>query len=96
LALSDRILVMDRGVVQQVGAPEAIYRQPANEFVATFVGQCNVLRATVTERIEKGRYRLEIDGAGRTRCSCRRPDDRGLRGDRPSARVAAARAIQTG
>ncbi|HMJ33384.1 MAG TPA: ABC transporter ATP-binding protein [Baekduia sp.] len=64
LAMSDRILVMDRGVVQQVGAPEEIYRRPANEFVATFIGQCNVLRAMVTERIEKGRYRLKLDGAG--------------------------------
>jgi iron(III) transport system ATP-binding protein len=64
LAMSDRILVMDRGIVQQVGAPEEIYRRPANEFVATFIGQCNVLRATVTERIEKGRYRLTVDGAG--------------------------------
>jgi iron(III) transport system ATP-binding protein len=64
LAMSDRILVMDRGIVQQVGAPEEIYRRPANEFVATFIGQCNVLRATVTERIEQGRYRVRIDGAG--------------------------------
>jgi iron(III) transport system ATP-binding protein len=64
LAMSDRILVMDRGIVQQVGAPEEIYRRPANEFVATFIGQCNVLRATVTERIEQGRYRLRIDGDG--------------------------------
>jgi iron(III) transport system ATP-binding protein len=63
LAMSDRILVMDRGSVQQVGTPEAIYRQPANEFVATFIGQCNVLRATVTARLGKGSYRLQIDGA---------------------------------
>jgi iron(III) transport system ATP-binding protein len=64
LAMSDRILVMDRGIVQQVGAPEEIYRQPANEFVATFIGQCNLLRTTVTERIGSGRYRLRIDGTG--------------------------------
>jgi iron(III) transport system ATP-binding protein len=64
LAMSDRILVMDRGVVQQVGAPEEIYRRPANEFVATFIGRCNVLRATVTARLDRGAYRLELDGAG--------------------------------
>ena len=64
LAMSDRILVMDRGVVQQVGAPEEIYRRPANEFVATFIGQCNVLRAKVTARFDKGSYRVELDGAG--------------------------------
>jgi iron(III) transport system ATP-binding protein len=66
LVMSDRILVMDRGVVQQVGAPEEIYRQPVNEFVATFIGQCNMLRATVIERIDKGRYRLRVDGADGT------------------------------
>jgi iron(III) transport system ATP-binding protein len=64
LAMSDRILVMDGGVVQQVGAPEEIYRRPANEFVATFIGQCNLLRAIVTARLDKGSYRLEIDGTG--------------------------------
>jgi iron(III) transport system ATP-binding protein len=64
LAMSDRILVMDRGIVQQVGAPEEIYRQPANEFVATFIGQCNLLRTTVTERIGNGRYRVRIDDTG--------------------------------
>ena len=64
LAMSDRILVMDDGIVQQVGAPEEIYRQPANEFVATFIGQCNVLRATVIAQIGKRRYRLKLDGAG--------------------------------
>jgi iron(III) transport system ATP-binding protein len=64
MAMSDRILVMDQGVVQQVGAPEEIYRRPANEFVATFIGQCNVLRATVAERVDAGRYRVTIDGAG--------------------------------
>jgi iron(III) transport system ATP-binding protein len=64
LAMSDRILVMDRGIVQQVGAPQEIYRQPANEFVATFIGQCNLLRTTVTERIGNGRYRVRIDDTG--------------------------------
>jgi ABC-type Fe3+/spermidine/putrescine transport system ATPase subunit len=64
LAMSDRLLVMDRGIVQQVGTPEEIYRRPANEFVATFIGQCNVLRATVIERLEQGGHRLTIDGSG--------------------------------
>jgi iron(III) transport system ATP-binding protein len=62
LAISDRILVMDGGHVQQVGTPEEIYRRPQNEFVATFVGQTNVLRGTVVERIDPGRYRLALAG----------------------------------
>ncbi|HNQ98711.1 MAG TPA: ABC transporter ATP-binding protein [Trueperaceae bacterium] len=43
LSLSDQVVVIDKGRMQQVGAPEDIYRRPANRFVAEFVGQANVL-----------------------------------------------------
>jgi len=43
LAMADRIVVMDRGRIQQVGAPLDIYRQPANPFIADFVGTMNFL-----------------------------------------------------
>lgn len=43
LALSDRVAVMNRGVIEQVGAPEVIYREPATPFIAGFVGGANVL-----------------------------------------------------
>lgn len=43
LSLSDRIAVMGQGRVQQVGTPMALYRQPANPFVAQFIGQANLL-----------------------------------------------------
>jgi spermidine/putrescine ABC transporter ATP-binding subunit len=53
LSLSDRIAVMAEGRIRQLGAPEEIYRRPVDRFVASFVGDVNVLRA-----------RLEhIDGA---------------------------------
>ena len=42
LVISDRIAVMNLGKVQQIGTPWQIYRDPANEFVATFVGNMNV------------------------------------------------------
>jgi iron(III) transport system ATP-binding protein len=45
LVISDRIAVMEGGVIQQVGAPWAIYKDPANLFVASFVGSMNVLDA---------------------------------------------------
>lgn len=38
MALSDRIVVMNRGVINQIGTPQAIYHRPANKFVAGFVG----------------------------------------------------------
>ena len=46
-ALSDRIAVMSRGVLQQLGTPEALYAAPANPFVAAFLGRANFLPATV-------------------------------------------------
>lgn len=43
MAVSDRIAVMDKGDIQQVGTPKDIYQRPANLFVATFIGRSNVL-----------------------------------------------------
>jgi putative spermidine/putrescine transport system ATP-binding protein len=48
MALSDRIVVMNRGRVEQVARPTEIYRAPATAFVANFLGNINLLRATVT------------------------------------------------
>ncbi|MEU9843640.1 ABC transporter ATP-binding protein [Actinomadura sp. NPDC048032] len=47
LTLSDRIVVLNDGVIQQVGTPEKIYAEPANAFVADFVGFENLLPATI-------------------------------------------------
>jgi len=49
LAMSDRIVVMNAGVAEQVGGPFEIYNQPATDFVASFVGTLNVLEAEVTD-----------------------------------------------
>ncbi|WP_051710799.1 putative 2-aminoethylphosphonate ABC transporter ATP-binding protein [Andreprevotia chitinilytica] len=46
LTMADRIVVMNHGVVEQVGTPEQIYSQPASRFVADFVGQTNWIPAT--------------------------------------------------
>lgn len=47
IALSDRIAVMNQGKLQQVGSPAVIYSEPANTFVASFIGQTNFLDAAV-------------------------------------------------
>jgi len=47
LAVADRIVVMNQGVIEQVGTPMEVYRDPATPFVADFVGRVNVLPATV-------------------------------------------------
>ncbi|MCW2883082.1 MAG: transporter ATP-binding protein [Sphaerisporangium sp.] len=49
LSMSDRIVVMDRGRIRQIGTPAEVYEQPADLFVADFVGTVNVLPATITE-----------------------------------------------
>jgi iron(III) transport system ATP-binding protein len=50
LAMADRIVVMNHGVVEQVGAPAEVYTWPRSPFVARFVGQMNFLEATACER----------------------------------------------
>jgi putative spermidine/putrescine transport system ATP-binding protein len=59
LALSDRIVVMSRGKMEQVGEPFEIYNNPATGFVASFVGQLNRLSARV---LDGGEGRLDIGG----------------------------------
>ena len=43
MAISDRIAVMNGGVLQQVGTPKNIYQRPANIFVSTFIGRSNIM-----------------------------------------------------
>ena len=43
MSMSDRIAVLERGVLRQVSTPEELYERPANQFVAEFIGQCNWL-----------------------------------------------------
>ncbi len=44
MAISDQIIIMDKGVVAQMGTPEEIYYHPVSEFVADFIGEANFLR----------------------------------------------------
>jgi iron(III) transport system ATP-binding protein len=53
LAISDRIVVMDRGRVSQIGTPLELYRAPGNRFVAEFIGEANFLPAHL-ESVEDG------------------------------------------
>jgi iron(III) transport system ATP-binding protein len=49
MAMSDRIIVINKGIIQQVGIPTDIYRYPANQFVADFVGKVNFLKGEVKD-----------------------------------------------
>jgi iron(III) transport system ATP-binding protein len=50
LAMADRIVVMNQGVVEQVGTPVEVYTRPRSPFVARFVGRMNFIEATACER----------------------------------------------
>ncbi|RMG97441.1 MAG: ABC transporter ATP-binding protein [Chloroflexi bacterium] len=60
LTMSDRIAVMNRGRVLQVGSPEVIYEQPENRFVADFIGETNF----VTGVLQRAGLPVEIEVAG--------------------------------
>jgi putative spermidine/putrescine transport system ATP-binding protein len=47
MSIADRIAVMNQGVIEQIGSPEAIYGQPATEFVAGFIGRVNLLQGEI-------------------------------------------------
>jgi len=49
LSLSDRLAVMNKGRIEQVGSPIEIYESPRNEFVSSFIGETNILSATITQ-----------------------------------------------
>ena len=50
MALSDKIIIMSKGVVAQMGTPQEIYYHPVNEFVADFIGEANFLKGKMTGR----------------------------------------------
>lgn len=47
LSMSDRVVVMDKGKIQQIGTPEDIYNEPVNAFVADFIGESNIVDAVM-------------------------------------------------
>jgi iron(III) transport system ATP-binding protein len=64
MALSDRVVVMQRGRILQVGTPEAVYRQPASREVAAFFGTPNFIETTVAacRPTDDGDWLVTIDG----------------------------------
>jgi spermidine/putrescine transport system ATP-binding protein len=64
LTMSDRIAVMDRGRVAQVGSPAEIYESPRTAFVASFIGETNLLEGR-TERRKDGTWELVLPAGSR-------------------------------
>lgn len=63
LAMADRIVILRDGVIEQIGTPEQIYSQPANAFVADFIGEMNFLEGVVTanNNVKVGEHVLNVD-----------------------------------
>jgi len=70
LTMADLVIVMDRGRVQQMGAPMEVYRDPANAFVAGFIGSSNLLDCRLVDAgtVEVAGRRLSLDAQDRVRC----------------------------
>lgn len=62
LTMSDRIIVMNKGNIEQDGSPREIYEDPKNLFVARFIGEINVFDATVIERISDKTVKANVEG----------------------------------
>ena len=61
MALSDRIIIMRSGVVEQIGSPQEIYYHPVNEVVADFIGEANFLKGRL-EALSDNRAQLNVSG----------------------------------
>ena len=62
MALSDNIIIMKKGVVDQVGDPQTVYYHPADEFVADFIGESNFLHATIADKLDSETALCRFEG----------------------------------
>lgn len=73
LTMSDTVVVMNRGDIQQIGSPQDIYNEPNNAFVADFIGESNILDGVMLPGLPRGIRRAGIHLRGR---GLRQPGDR--------------------
>ena len=62
MVISDRVAVLDRGRLAQVGTPEDVFRRPQSRFVAEFIGRTNIIEAVATapDGVARGAFRLRV------------------------------------
>lgn len=68
MAVSDRIAVLHKGQVEQIGTPIEIYEAPKSPFVADFIGDTNFLDGTVAERVQKDYSLFQLENFPRVLC----------------------------
>lgn len=59
LNMSDRIAVMNKGIIEQIGTPEDIYERPKTKFVAGFIGESNLIKVSI-EKVDKDKFSIAI------------------------------------
>ena len=69
LAISDRIAVMNEGLIMQIGSPKDIYERPTSEFVANFIGTTNLLRGKLDSDTKAGQEATVMTPLGELLCS---------------------------
>lgn len=70
LSMSDRLAVMDKGAIQQLGTPEDVYYRPRNRFVASFIGKANLIGCIIEREgpgfvAASGLFRVRLEGEAR-------------------------------
>jgi len=70
MSISDQIIIMNKGVIAQMGTPQQVYYNPANEFVADFIGEANFLKVKV-DSVEADKVNVNLNGI---RFGCRKPE----------------------
>jgi iron(III) transport system ATP-binding protein len=76
MAMSDKVVILKDGLVQQVGSPQEVYHLPRNEFVANFIGKANVLDAKLISKTGDSSV-IDLEGCQYTipRTTSRNPGD---------------------
>jgi iron(III) transport system ATP-binding protein len=68
IVLSDKIVILDKGRIQQIGTPKELYESPANKFVADFIGFSNLIEGKIVSIDEKSRLTAVDTQIGRLIC----------------------------
>jgi len=61
LVISDRVVIMNKGTIQQIGMPTEVYNKPNSSFVADFIGTANFIRGNIKQYINEGNYRVDTE-----------------------------------
>jgi iron(III) transport system ATP-binding protein len=91
MAVSDSVVILKDGIIQQVGSPQEVYQHPINEFVAKFIGKANILNATIVE-IEKDRAVIDVHGVKFT-VPVTVPSGKGAAGSKPREKGSKVRIV---